>query len=200
MSERCTGLKNLVHSRFTNKTILYNEIRYFNVYRIASFKLARFRKCPRIWFLPASVNRLDFCLRTSADMTFVSKRQQMSAEFSFVIFCVAFVPGKLLVVSRLCFCKQMSANVSIFVFVIKCKKICWLSAHVSKFVFCQQVSAKGRWRRHTQFSTSPTCNKNDVCLRPARTCPSFTTKSLLPDLSVSDLNYFVQLGECQKLV
>ena len=116
MSERCTGLKNLVHSRFTNKTILYNEIRYFNVYRIASFKLARFRKCPRIWFLPASVNRLDFCLRTSADMTFVSKRQQMSAEFSFVIFCVAFVPGKLLLVSRLCFCMQMSANVSIFVF------------------------------------------------------------------------------------
>ncbi len=94
MSERCTGLKNLVHSKFTNKTILYNEIRYFNVYRVASFKLARFRKCPRIWFLPASVNRLDFCLRTSADMTFVSKRQQMSAEFSFVIFCVAFVPGK----------------------------------------------------------------------------------------------------------
>lgn len=70
----------------------------------------------------------------SADLVFVSSLQQMSAEFSLVIVCVAFV------LSKTRPCQQitlLSTDVSKgkHIFVSNCWQICLLSAYVTIFVF-----------------------------------------------------------------
>lgn len=132
------------------------------------------------WQGSANVSRFLFRQQMSADLLFVSKCQQTWFSSANVRRCQhhrSFCTGK----------NSFSSS-----YVRKCQQIRISSADVSKFVFCQrmsadlsfrqQVSAKRRWRWHNQFSTSQTQNGNDFRLRPAWIRPWFTTKRVLPDL------------------
>ncbi len=132
------------------------------------------------WQGSANVSRFLFRQQMSADLLFVSKCQQTWFSSANVRRCQhhrSFCTGK----------NSFSSS-----YVRKCQQIRISSADVSKFVFCQrmsadlsfrqQVSAKRRWRWHNQFSTSQTENGNDFRLRPAWVRPWFTTKRVLPDL------------------